>query len=139
MVSDFLQNEDDPKDYWTRMVRTTKLLLLIATLVVLDGFNRQWNMMRSYDQLQIALYDFTVKYREPLEKWYRASVPGASTQDVVVRFERRYSGRELTPGYFSLDEVPLLDGYLRDHFPFSSENRRFLGYEMHFGAYIVLV
>jgi hypothetical protein len=140
MAFDLLQIEERPKDYWVRIKRIMRLLLLIAALVLLDGFNRQLSLYRSYGQLRSALYDFTVKYKKPLDRWYRAAAAEASTQDVVVRFEVRYAGQGRTPGYSDLGEVPLLQGYLEDRLPtLTSENRRFLGYEMVFEIYLVLV
>jgi hypothetical protein len=141
MTFDLLKNEERPRELWVEITRTTRLLWLIAALVLLDGFNRHFNVADSYSQLPGALYDFTVKYKEPLATWYRASARGAGTKDVVIRFEKKYGERHhLTAGYFDLAEVPLLEAYLEDRLPtLSSGNRRFLGYEMAFPIYAILV
>jgi hypothetical protein len=134
MAPEFLSSEE-PKDIWVRATRAVKLLLLITALVVLDTFNRLDSIDDSYDKLPSALYDFTAKYKEPLVKW----APGATTQDVVIPFEKKYDKKELTPGYYDLTDVPLLEAYLRDRIPaFAPTNRRFFGYEMALRNYAVV-
>jgi hypothetical protein len=123
------------------MTRTTHLLVLILAIVLLDGFNRFSVLVHCYGQLQVALYDFTLKYKEPLASWYRATAQGASARDVVVRFEKKYGqSHNLTSGYFDLADVPLLEAYLEDRIPvLAPANRRFLGFETTFPIYCVLV
>lgn len=141
MTSDFIKFEEDPKELWTQIKRTLKLLLLIVALVLLDGFNRHFSINYSYEQLPGVLYDFTVKYREPLSNWYQDNDPSASQFGFGIRFEKRYAEKQLLdPGYFNIAEVPFLDAYLKDHLPaLASGNRRFLGYEMTFQMYVLLV
>ncbi len=135
MAPEFLGSEE-PKDIWVRATRAVKLLLLITALVLLDTFNRSDSIDASYDQLPSALYDFTAKYKEPLVKW----APGATTQDVVIiPFEKTYYKKELSPGYYDLTDVPLLEAYLRDRIPaIAPTNRRFFGYEMALRNYAVV-
>jgi hypothetical protein len=122
--------------------RTIKILLVIITLVLIDGFNRYYSGNQYLDRLPITLYDFTERYKNVLVQWY-------STQDkenephsdsVVIHVEKRYRiDQTLTDGYHDVSEIPLLEAYLSDHLPQLSGNKDFFGYRLSFPIYFVVV
>ena len=77
MTAAFINEQS--KGIWVRTTRTAKLLLLIAAVVALDSWNRMQMLKHSYNPLPSTLYEFTVKYREPLVEWYRKSAQAANT------------------------------------------------------------
>ena len=130
-----------PEELWGRAIRAAKLLLLIAVIVLLDGFNRHSSLIDSFRQLPAVLYDFSVKYQEPLVRWYRTTPQGAHSERVDIPFEKIY-GKEhpLSSGYFNLKDVPLLDAYLDEQLPaLGFRSRSFFGYETTFPIYSLLV
>jgi hypothetical protein len=123
MTAAFINEQS--KGIWVRTTRTAKLLLLFAALVALDSWNRMQMLKHSYNPLPDTLYEFTVKYREPLVESYRKSAQAANTNDVIIRFERKNGGERSTAGYFVLKDVPLLKAYLEDRVPaIVSSNQR---------------
>jgi hypothetical protein len=135
MPSQFLEGEQ-PKEIWSRITRAMKIVVLVASLLALDGFNRQMSLIDSYDLLPGVLYDFSAKYKDLLIKWYRTSSQGSNTQDIIIPFERRYSGVKSTAGYYQITQVPLLESYLSERIPvLGSKSRLFFGYEMAWPIY----
>jgi len=141
MTTPFLDIKNSPKDLWTAIVRILKLLFIIMSIVLIDGFNREFSLGDSFSKLPGALYDFSVKYKEPLTTWFRATPQGEGVKDVVIPFEKRQADiHEITPGYFELKDVPLLEAYLKERLPvLVSGHRRFLGYETAYEIYFMLI
>jgi hypothetical protein len=141
MTTPFLDINNSPKDFWTAIVRILKLLFIIMSIVLIDGFNREFSLGDSFSKLPGALYDFSVKYKEPLTTWFRATPQGEGAKDVVIPFEKKQADiHQITPGYFELKDVPLLGAYLEERLPvLVSGRRRFLGYETAYEIYFMLI
>lgn len=60
------EHHEQFKNLVNRNRRTIKLLMLLLGLALIDGFNRYYQASSYYQQLPIAIYDFTVKYQQPL-------------------------------------------------------------------------
>jgi hypothetical protein len=141
MTPPFLDINNSPKDLWIAIVRILKLLFIIMAIVLIDGFNREFSLNDSFSKLTGALYDFSVKYKEPLTTWFRATPQGEGTKDVVIPFEKKQADiHKITPGYFELQNLPLLEAYLKERLPvLVSGHRRFLGYETAYEIYFMLI
>jgi hypothetical protein len=141
MTSPFLDYGTSPKDLWVAIMRFVKLLFVIMLIVLLDGFNRQFSFDAIFDQLPGKLYDFTVKYKEPLVTWFKTTPLGVVPGDIVIPFEKKQGEIHIIEsGYFDLKDIPLMEAYLEEQLPaLVSGNRSFLGYQTAYEVYFVLV